>query len=52
MWSKWNFLFFLKKCKGTVMQFKKLYHYDWSDMKTKTQKFSVAFKNESLSLTV
>ena len=34
------------------MQFQKLYHCDNLDMKTKTQKFSVAFKNESLSLTV
>ena len=49
---KMEFLIFPKEIKGTVMQFKKLYHCDNFDMKTKTQKLSVAFKNESLSLTV
>ena len=29
---------FLKKCKGTAMQFKKLWHYDCFDVKTKTLK--------------
>ena len=47
-----DFLIFPKEIKGTVMQFKKLYHCDNFDMKTKTQKLSIAFKNESLSLTV
>ena len=49
---KMEFLIFPKEIKGTVMQFKKLYHCDNFDMKTKTQKLSIAFKNESLSLTV
>ena len=49
---KMDFLIFPKEIKGTVMQFKKLYHCDNFDMKTKTQKLSIAFKNESLSLTV
>ena len=44
------FLFFIQKFKGTAMQFKKLQRYDCLSIKTETQKFCVAFKNESFAV--